>query len=298
VRTLILGEALVDLVCETPVTSLAQARAFVPRFGGAMANVAVVAARAGADVALAGGAGDDAWGAWLRDRLADEGVALDWFALVDAPTPVAFVTVDPAGEPTFRLYAEGVGTALEALGHLGVDGAVDACDALCFASNTLVGARERTLTLAARERALAHGKPIVFDPNLRLHRWDSPERAAEVARECVPGAFLVKANAQEARLLTGEADPARAAAGLLAAGARNVVVTLGAGGALLRGEGLSRDVPGVPADVVDTTGAGDTLLGVLVGALSESAYYGPTLAAALPDAVVAGARATERWGAH
>lgn len=297
-RTLLLGEALVDLVCERPVASIAEADSFTPRFGGAMANVAVAARRAGGDVALAGGAGADDWGGWLRGRLEAEGVALDWFRLVEGvPTPVAFVTVDAGGEPTFRLYAEGLGTALDAVAP-DLDAAVAACGALCFASNTLVGERERELTLAARDRALALGRPVVFDPNLRLHRWRSAERAAQAARECVHGAFLVKANAEEARLMTGERDPARAAAGLLAAGARHVVITLGAGGALLRGGRLDRDVPGVPARVVDTTGAGDALLGVLVARLGDSGYYGPAIAAALPEAVAAAARVTERWGAH
>ena len=78
-RTLCVGEALVDLVCERPVASISEADAFVPRFGGAIANVAVTAARRGADVALAGGVGTDAWGAWLHQRLADEGVDLTWF---------------------------------------------------------------------------------------------------------------------------------------------------------------------------------------------------------------------------
>jgi sugar/nucleoside kinase (ribokinase family) len=54
-----LGEALVDLICERPVTSFAKADSFAPHFGGALANVA--AGRAGADAALAGGAGDDEW---------------------------------------------------------------------------------------------------------------------------------------------------------------------------------------------------------------------------------------------
>src|SRR3954451_7798342 len=98
---LCLGEALVDLVCEKPVASLAEADSFVPHPGGAMANVAVTAARFGAAVAVAGGAGHDPCGAWLRDRLAGEGGALAWFALLeDAPTPVAFVSVDGGGEPS------------------------------------------------------------------------------------------------------------------------------------------------------------------------------------------------------
>ena len=47
VSTLCLGDALVDLICERPVADAAEADAFVPRFGGAVANVAVVAARCG-----------------------------------------------------------------------------------------------------------------------------------------------------------------------------------------------------------------------------------------------------------
>jgi sugar/nucleoside kinase (ribokinase family) len=81
-HTLCLGDALVDLVCERPVGEPSEADAFVPRFGGVVANIAVIAARAGARIALAGGAGDDPWGRWLRGRLVDEGVEVSRFTLV------------------------------------------------------------------------------------------------------------------------------------------------------------------------------------------------------------------------
>ena len=280
---LCLGDAIVDLVRE-------RADAFVPHPGGATANTCVVAARLGARVALAGSAGDDEWGRWLRSRLAAEGVSLDWFALVeDAPTAVAFVMVDGAGEPSYLLYGGGAQV-------VPAPEAVESCEALVLSSNTLVDEGERAATLAVRERALELERPVVFDPSLRLHRWPHPGRAASVARECVPGAFLVKANRAEAQALTGEEDPRRAAAGLLAAGARNVVITLGAAGAILRGE-VRGDVSGEPAEVVNSAGAGDALLGVLLARLSQSRFYAPTLAAALPEAVRAAERATERWSA-
>lgn len=295
--TLCLGEALVDLICEHPVDDLQDARSFVPHFGGATANVAVMAARHGAPVALAGGAGKDAWGAWLRERLEDAGVELRWFELLDdVQTPVAFVTVDGAGEPQFQIYGAGIGSAVAALGDRAAQ-AVDACEALFFASNTLVGEAERAVTMAARERALALDRPVIFDPNLRPGRWPTASRAAQESLACVPGAFLVKCNREEGRLLTGERDPEAAAASLLAAGARHVVVSLGAGGALLRGGGLRLDVPGVPATPLNTAGAGDALMGVLLGRLAGSNFYPPAIAAALPDAVAESARATERWGA-
>src|SRR4051794_41852209 len=89
---LCLGEALVDLVCERPVGSLAEADAFVPHPGGAMANVAVTAARFGASVALAGGAGAGAFGGGLRDRPAGGGGGVGGVALVGgAPAPGGLV---------------------------------------------------------------------------------------------------------------------------------------------------------------------------------------------------------------
>src|SRR3954452_7586754 len=234
---LCLGEALVDLVCETPVASLSEADAFVPHPGGAMANVAVTAARFGASVALAGGAGDDPFGVWLRDRLAGEGVGLEYFSLVpQAPTPVAFVSVDASGEPTFLIYGAGIHAAIAAAADA-LPAAVDASDALVFASNTLVEEGEREATLAARSRALKLGRPVLFDPNFRLHRWDNPGRAASVARECLPDSFLVKCNMAEAELLSGESDPDRAAAGLVAAGGRHREGTRGARRGVLRGRG-------------------------------------------------------------
>jgi fructokinase len=294
--TLCLGEALVDLVCERPVDHVAQAESFVPRFGGATANVAVTAARHRARVALAGGAGDDAWGRWLRGRLESEGVGLKWFELLEGTrTPVALVTVDSAGEPSFEIYGEAIETVMSALAGR-VEEAVQECSGLFLGSNTLVGERERELTMAAREQALALERPVIFDPNLRLHRWSSRADAAASANACVPGALLVRCNQAEAALMTSEDDPERAASALLKAGARLVVITLGAEGAMLRGE-HKLDVHGVAANVVSSVGAGDTLMGVLLAHLARTNYYPPAVAAGLREGVAESARACERWSA-
>jgi fructokinase len=296
-RILCLGEALVDLVCERPVASLADAEAFVPHFGGAVANVAVTAARRGARVALAGGAGDDPWGEWLRAHLVRENVAVDWFRLVEGVrTPLVFVTVDGAASPSYHVYGEPVPTLVAGLAGQ-VDAALDSCGALFFTSNSLVDEEERDLVMEIREKALERGMPIVFDANFRIGRWESPMKAAGASRECVRGAFLVKCNQEEARLLSGERDAADAAAGLLAGGARHVVVTMGAQGAILRGGKLDYDVPALAVEPVDTTGAGDVLMGVLLAALADTGFYPPAIAATLPDAVVEAGRSTARWGA-
>jgi sugar/nucleoside kinase (ribokinase family) len=150
--------------------------------------------------------------------------------------------------------------------------------------------------MEARKLALDLDRPVIFDPNLRLHRWPSRAEAAASANACVPGALLVRANHAEATLMTGEEDPERAASALHKAGAQLVVVSLGADGAILRGE-LDADVSGPDVEVLSTVGAGDVLTGVLLARLASTGFYPPAVAASLPEAVYEGGQACERWGA-
>ncbi len=296
--TLVLGEALVDLVCPHPVASFSAADTFVPHPGGAMARAAVGAARLGARVAFAGGAGDDPWGRWLHDRLAAEGLDLTWFGRVaGAGTALAFLTADAGGEPT-RAFAAGTGpSALAAVAGDRIRDAVAAADALVLGSGTLVDPGERAVSLAAREHALDLGRPVVFEADLRPERWERAQQAVDEARDCVRGAFAVLCTRAEARLLTGEDDPAAAAAGLVAGGARHAVVSLGAGGAVLRGGGLRADAQGPPAAAHAAPGAAGGLGAVLLARLAGSRWYPPALAAALPEAVAAQAGAAAPAGA-
>jgi sugar/nucleoside kinase (ribokinase family) len=296
VSLLCLGEAIIDLFCERPVEHLGEADSFVPHCGGAVANAAAVAARCGADVSLAGGVGDDPWGDWLEERLRAHGVDLRWLGrLPGFPTPLAFVLVNEAAEPDFIVYGEGIEAGILTLEeHL--EEALSTHDALLFGSNTLIGARERALTLRARELALAAGKHVLFDPNLRLRRWRDEREPLEMVAAALRGATLLKVNRAEAELLTGRPDPAQAAEQLVEMGAQLVAVTLGPDGALLRGSATA-DVPGVPAAAVDTTGAGDVVTGVLAAALANSGFAARAAADALEAAVAAAARATEGWGA-
>jgi sugar/nucleoside kinase (ribokinase family) len=295
-NVLCLGDALVEMICERPVGSLAEAEMFVPHFGGSVASVALMAARAGARMALAGGVGDDEWGRWLHGQLERSGVDLRHFKLIeDMPTPLSLTTVDNAGEPTRRLYGETLATVVNALWG-GVEEAVEGCGGLFISSGTLVGEAERQVTMKARERALAMEHPVIFDPGLRLRRWSSKADAAASANACVPGALLVRATAADARLMTGEDDLERASLALRKAGARNVVITNGPAGAILRGK-IRLDVEGVSARVVSKIGTGDALIAALLARLQITGFYEPAIAAALKEAMVAAAQACERWGA-
>ena len=83
----------------------------------------------------------------------------------------------------------------------------------------------------------------------------------------VPMADVLVVNAGEAAGLSGATVPEAAAEALVGRGPNSVVVTLGAAGAhLLIGDTHHR-LPAPAVTTVDTTGAGDVLVGVLTAAL-------------------------------
>jgi fructokinase len=292
-----LGEALVDLICERPVASFTEAGSFTPHFGGALANVAVASSRAGADTALAGGAGDDEWGRWLRERLEAEGVELRWFELLDdAQTPVAFATIDERGDASFQIYGEAIAEAVVGVGpHL--EDALSAAEALVFGSVTLAEPEEREVTLRAHEVAVERGARVCFDPNIRPNRWGGhPERAIEISRGLIAGSYVVRANREEALDLTEADEPRRAAAELAAMGAELAVVTLGEEGAVIRGA-CEAELPAPQVEVVSTLGAGDAFMGTFVAALAERGWDPARAGDALGPALDAAAEACTRWSA-
>ena len=91
---------------------------------------------------------------------------------------------------------------------------------------------------------------------------------------CLERPFLVKPNAEEAAALTGQAldSPgaiARAAEAIRRMGARNVVVSLGKTGALLQSDEGARLAHSPRVQERNPIGAGDSMVGGLVWALTE-----------------------------
>ena len=98
-----IGEVLIDL------TQTGKDERGIPQFaanpGGAPANLAVAAARLGAQTAFIGKVGADAFGRYLKEVLAENKVDVSGMAVdADHPTTMAVVSVDATGERDFSFY--------------------------------------------------------------------------------------------------------------------------------------------------------------------------------------------------
>ncbi len=132
--------------------------------------------------------------------------------------------------------------------------------------------------------ARATGLAVVLNP--------APARA--LPDELLDLSPLLTPNADEACALSGEDEPEAAARALAERTGAAVVVTIGAGGALLTDGGSVERLPAPEVDAVDTTGAGDAFNGALACALAG----GEPLDAAVREAIAVAAESTRRHGAR
>ena len=260
-RITAIGELLADM------TQTGRTPAGVPLFaanpGGAPANLAVAAARLGADTAFIGCVGADAFGDLLRETLRENGVDITGLQVTRrASTTLAVVTVDESGERGFSFCrAPGADTCID--GTLAME-AARRTDSLHFGSVSLTDPDCRTVVMGAVRAAKAAGAIVTYDPNYRAALWNSEAEAVARMREPLSLCDIVKLSDEETALLTGAADPRTAAQRLLEQGVRLAVITLGGRGAYWRMGDREGTEPGIPVTVADTNGAGDTFFGALL----------------------------------
>jgi len=262
------GEALVDFFPERPGVALAECDVFHRQLGGAPANVAVGLARLGARVGLMTLVGPDAFGTFVRDRLAAEGVDIAGIGVHrTAKTGVTFVSVGAHGERSFLFFRHP--SADQMIAEHDVDEKVLArARVVHVGSSTLAREPSRAATLKALAAAKRAGCLVSTDPNWRAHLWENPAEAAPMLQGLVAQCDIVKISDDELAPLTGVTDPEEGARKLRALGPPLVIVTLGARGCYVDHPSGREWLPGERVDVVDTTGAGD---GFVAGVLATLA---------------------------
>ena len=291
---LVLGSINIDLVARAPSIPRPGETVLAPGyetlFGGKGANQAVAAARAGqgtgTEVAIAARVGSDAFGRAALGNLAANGVSPAFVGEGPEPTGCAFIAVDDRGENAITV-ASGANGALAAasLGY-----AFAAADVLVLQME--VPFAESLLTA---RRARQAGAPVI---------WNLAPVPAGLGRadlsDLLAATDMLVVNEHEAlaaaRILgTAAGSPEAAAAALAQAGRLTAVLTAGARGALaVRPDGARHAAPALAVGAVDTTGAGDTFVGVLAAEIAR----GRALPGALRRACVAASLACTRSGAQ
>lgn len=254
----VIGEALVDVVAEGD-------RVLRETPGGSPLNVAVGVARLRGGSRLLTALAPDERGARLRRHLAAENVRVLEHPIDATSVARARIAADGAAEYDFEVSGEfDVSAAMAA--------ELDAASAIhtgSVAAHLAPGADRILDSFVARAgRAL-----LSYDPNCRPALMGDADAVRRDAERYVAAADVVKASDEDIRwLYPGESDAA-VASRWIDLGAGLVVVTRGAEGAQAwHVSGAEATERPAPVRVVDTIGAGDSLMAALiVGLMSRGA---------------------------
>jgi fructokinase len=266
-----LGEVVADVYREEMPSEVEMP--FTARPGGAPANVAVAAARLGAEAAFIGRLGDDLFGEFILRAL--EAVGVDTSAVVHQPPPtrttLAFVEVAEDGDREFTFYRS-VPASDELLSPEDIKReTLSGASFVNFGSIPLIKDPVRSATRKFAELANEMDIPVAFDVNLREHLWENLETARKTIESMLDLSTIVKLSDDELSPVLGAKNAEEAAKTLLDRGVSLVLISMGSEGAFYATRQFSGSMPTFEIErVVDATGAGDAFLGATLTHLSES----------------------------
>lgn len=264
-RAICVGECMVEL-------SARPDGAYARAFAGDAYNTAVHLKRCAPDidVQFATVTGEDATSAAMRRAWLGEGIDDALAPTVAGGSPGLYmVDTDRAGERRFSYWrgqsaAKGWVSALEAeMDRLaGAD--------LLFMTGVglaIVNPQERPRALALVDRLRPGLGVFAFDPNIRAELWESPQGMRQACEAAMARADILLASLDDLDRLWGMSEPEACVRRCLGLGAREVALTLGAGGCLVAdGRNATVALAAAPAVVVDTAGAGDAFNGAYLAA--------------------------------
>lgn len=262
-KIIVIGSSNVDMVVKTshlpaPGETILGGEFFMNQ-GGKGANQAVAVERLGGNLIFMAKLGNDILGQQSVDYFKKEGIDTRYITLDEnSASGVALISVDDHAENSI-VVASGANMLLN---EQDVDKVVEV---MCEGDILLMQLEIplQTVEYAAR-KAFEKGVKVVLNP--------APAR--NLPKELFRYLYMITPNRIEAEMLTGikitnDADAEEVAKEIHAMGVKNVIITLGSKGCLIREDGVSYRVDAFKVDPIDTTAAGDTFNGALCVALAE-----------------------------
>jgi len=242
------GEALIDIVPAADGT-----RRPIP--GGGPFNTARALARLGAPTAFLGRLSTDAFGVMLAEQLKADGADLSLVSYGPESTTLAVAELDGQGLAEYEFFVKGTSAPNLTLEMLPTTLPADVRALHIGTLGLVLEPMASTLT----EMALREGdhRLVMLDPNIRPRLVTDARAYRERLDGLIAHSTIVKASETDLEWLFPELDTEAGADRLLGLGARLVLVTLGAAGALAASSSGQVRVAAPEVDVVDTIGAGD-----------------------------------------
>jgi sugar/nucleoside kinase (ribokinase family) len=219
--------------------------------GGCAINTATALARLGFPVEVIGKIGEDPFGDFLLDTLAERGIGIKGVKRDShTGTSATMVMVEPNGERRFvHFIGANACLTLDDIDFQMIEGA----SILHVAGSLVLPGMDGKPTAELMQKARSASVVTFLDTV-----WDDTGRWMKLLEPCLPYIDYFVPSLPEAQALTGLEDPTDVARSLLDNGVGTVGLKLGDAGCLVvSGKGETISLPTFQVEVVDATGAGD-----------------------------------------
>lgn len=260
-QTLVIGSTVVDIIVQVPrIPATGEDVNIVSQhmqLGGCAYNVSHILRLTGTPHILCSPVGSGIYGDYVAARLADAGIPC-FIRLDNIPNGCCYCLVEDGGERSF-MSCHGAEYLFQKNWMTRID--CNNADSVYICGLEIEEPTGVEIISFLEEHTEL---TVFFAPGPRIQYL--PAEHLERLFRLKPVLHL---NREEACSFTGCSDPADAARRLYRKTGNMLVVTLGKEGALVLQDGRVCHVPGFPAEVTDTIGAGDSHIGALIAYIKQ-----------------------------
>ncbi len=210
--------------------------------GGAASNFALCVRKLGEEAELLALIGDDLFGKFFLERLAEQGVDVSNIMVAEGASTGMVVVINEIGKQRRMMSISGANARMNSEIIQKWSTAISEADFVHIASLEI----ENAVVIAEKRNDLS------WDPGTKVARL-----GLEKLKPMFPSLRVILLNKEEARMLTGKNNVKDAMRFLSGLGPEEVVVKLGANGSMAFVSEAFYEAPALSPLVVDTTGAGD-----------------------------------------
>ena len=267
---LLIGRAGVDIYPDPPGTKTENANKYVTHLGGSSANMGVQLTKYGGSCSLLTRVSNDALGKFAINQLDSYGVRSDLVKLEDNESRISFAIVESTVEDHQSIIYRHKAADLF-LNKSDIENSnVQNYECILITGTSLAAEPSRSAVLYALKLAREKNIPVIMDIDYRPYTWESADKAKQVYNFACDFCSGIIGNDDEFAILSGSYDDGLSYAKKISMNCDLVIYKMGEKGSITfaNNEKIARGI--FPVKPLKPTGAGDSFMGSLIGALLKN----------------------------
>jgi len=264
---LLIGRAGVDIYPDPPGTKIENANKYVTHLGGSSANMGVQLTKYGGSCSLLTRISNDALGKFVLNQLDFYGVKNTLIKLEDNESRISFAIVESTTEDHQSIIYRHKAADLFLNKNDIENSNIQKYECILITGTSLAAEPSRSAVLYALELAKENNIPVIMDIDYRPYTWESADKAKQIYNLACDYCSGIIGNDDEFAILSGSYESGFNYAKKKSKNCELVIYKMGEKGSITFANNKEIKKGIFPVKPLKPTGAGDSFLGSLIGAL-------------------------------